>query len=340
MRHLELRLLSFRLIACAIRTLLICFLVLSSNVYSKASLDASCTQFVEDMRQVQQIVAPHCSGNSMDELNDCFQKHLLRVGERFEQTNEGTSSQEFAELVKSFIYLINPVPPKQSVYDVTGVLGSLFSNMQTRFTLVLKLLDEEHYFTKRIVFLGSNRNLDPKWESEAMLATIKVGGLMRKCPSNDIPFPTTETEAIHYILSCSDPLPNMPLHKVLDTTAPAGKKRATTEDTLITLVNDKEVFHPAYTYLFVSSQPFALLQEAIIRGVLGPDVQFDICADNEYIVHHGFDSIFAQKNLKDNLARLLYQVKKNLDEGRSKSCPLLRPLDIPHTEEGRSLDEL
>jgi hypothetical protein len=339
----EHHLLSFPSIAHAIKAALVGLFILAiqANALEPSTLehtDQSCKQFLHDMQRVQKIAAPNCTGQSFKELNDCFQANLLRKGERSQQTDEGETSPEFVELIRSFTLFLEPIRPKDKNYDVIVVLGSLFSNMQTRLASVLTLLQEGNLNSKMIVFLGSDRRMSAEMESKKILVQHKIGGLMGKYPSNEIPLPTTETEAIHYILKCSDLPANTPPDKVLHTLARADQPRATTQDTIRTLVADKDVYDRSKTFLFVSSQPYGLLQEASIRAVLGPDVRFDMLADDSLVTHYGLEPAFAQKQLKDTFARLLYQAKKNLEEGHSKSCPLLRPLaahsmkETPHDE--------
>ncbi len=332
------RLLSFPSIEHAIKTVLVSLFMLAipAHAFKESPLepvDPSCQQFLEDMRNIQKIVVPDCADDSFEGLNTCFQANLLRKGERGSQKDDGTlGSPQFAVLVKTFPYFVDSIAPTAKKYDVIVVLGSYFSNMQARLASALKLLKEGTLEAKMIVFLGSDRKMHSARESEKILVGHKMGGLMGQCPSDGILLPTTETEAIHYILRCSSLPSYMPPYKVLDTLARADQPRATTQDTIQTLVADKDIYESSKTFLFVSSQPFALLQEASIRGVLGPDVHFDMLADTNLIAHYGVESKFAQQEMEDTFARLLYQTQKNLKAGRSKSCPLLRPLATLSTE--------
>ena len=285
-------------------------------------LDSSCATFNQQLNAIKNAAQLTCSDGDLNKLNDCFQAHFLRQGERMELTNEGKVQTELVSLYESYTALTLPVGPKSLKYDLVVILGSTFGNMQHRLQNVLNHFNDGLRF-ERIVVLGSTRKMDARMESEKILREFSEAGLMGARPQGNHPLPTTEAQAAQYIVDYSQWPLGFPAITVLDTPCPTGKKRADTADTIYTLKKQVDFLKPGSKILFVSSQPFALKQSEDIRSALKGEYNFDMMADVVLIKAHPLDQPFAYKNMNDNIARLLYQVLKNHEAGFSNSCPTL-----------------
>jgi hypothetical protein len=273
------------------------------------------------MKAVKTAAGLDCPDGSLKELNLCFQRCFINQGERFEQSNKGSVNVTLVNLYKSYNRLIEPLSPPQNEYDIVVVLGSTFPNMQVRTKTLLGFYEKGLRF-KKLVFLGSDRPMDPKVESAEVLKSYNNKNLMAK-EAGDGPLPQTETQAAQFIVDRVEWPAGFPPIIVLDTLCPAGKKRATTEDTIQTLVAHQDLMKDVKSILFMSSQPFALKQGEDIRAVLGGVVPFDMAADDVLIQQYDPNSPFALKNLNDNTAKQLYQTLQNHKNGKSTSCPVL-----------------
>ena len=285
-------------------------------------LDPTCAAFYQHMLSLKNAAGIDCPGEDLFQLNTCFQGNFMNKGERFHQSNTGHVNPQLVALYSSFDRLLQPLLPLKMHYDKVVLLGSTFPNMQHRVQWLLELYGQGLRFNQ-LIFLGSDRPMDPLTESKEVLKNYNYKDLMTRWIGN-VSFPRTETEAAQFIVDRISWPTNFPSMVFLNTPCPPAQRRATTSDTIVTLRAQRDLMEEIQSLLFISSQPFALKQAEDIRSELGAGIFFDMAADDVLIHMYGVDTPFAQKNLNDNSAKLLYQTLQNHYKGRSTCCPILK----------------
>ena len=238
---------------------------------------------------------------------------------------EGTHGGDQGALVtlyKSYDNLLIPLTAPLQKYKVAVVLGSTFPNMAHRLQTLLNHI-KMGLRVERIVVLASNRPMDPGMESEKTLRFFTYGDLLT-LPHTQPPLPQTETQAAQAIIDRSQWPEGFPPITVINTDCPIGKKRATTSDTIQTLLQSPYAPQNGTAVLFISSQPFAIKQAEDIRSILGDHVQIHLAADDILLKMYNLEKPFGYKIMNDNTARLLYQTLDNLRTGKTKTCPSLK----------------
>ncbi|MBI2602731.1 MAG: hypothetical protein HYW48_06725 [Deltaproteobacteria bacterium] len=281
----------------------------------------SCQAFRSEIDELREHLEISC-GDNLRELNACFQTHLLRKSERLHIKEDGRNYKKVSELLKTYSSYLDPVVPPSRKYGTVVLLGSTFTNNADRLANLLTLHNSGLSFDA-LLALGSDRPLDPKFESKETLTNFLLPPLLTTQRNADESLPKTEAEAWAYLFKHAALPPQWPKPLILNTLAPAGQARARTEDTIRDLLQKHASLLKNRPLLFISSQPFSLLQEEIIKSIL-KDQEFDMAADAHLIKRYGLDSSFSVQNMLDTIARHTYQVLANIEAGVVQECPHLR----------------
>ncbi len=199
---------------------------------------------------------------------------------------------------------LDAVEPTQQQYDYVLLLGATVSRVRDRLRYVVSLCEQGLRF-KTIIFLGSERPLDPAVEPADLLTqptqnnypyldpTWKFNGIM----------PTTEYEMMRLVFEQTEfpaGFENVTfcfLNTPMQPTATGGTRRANTIDTIVHWISTNPI--PG-TCLATSNQPFVGYQDSAVRSALPKNFPL------ETVGSKASDTLNIAVGL-DNLTRWIYQ---------------------------------
>lgn len=194
---------------------------------------------------------------------------------------------------------IHEIAPEKKQYDHVVVLGALFSTMVFRFKSVLSYMIEYDIHPKDIIFLASNRPCyEDKGETEEIFRAYAAGHEITDLPCD-------ECSMLEWIYRYTSNVPES--IRAIPTTyicAPmkydaVGKPmRPNTKDTIELWMQEHEIH--GESCLVISSQPFVLYQDSVVKSYVPQDVAITT-------VGKVFKKPENTAALLDTVARYLYQ---------------------------------
>ena len=216
--------------------------------------------------------------SSLKEAIRLTQKKWIRPRglERWESKNylnlTKKEEQKAFQIFEHELFMTKKIEPSQKEYDVAIVLGALAQTMRSRFSYLVKLLEEKKIKVKKIVFLVGARPIFPDRETpEILLGSYKHTLPLKETWSHEGPFPSTEAEAAKLIVSQTK-LPDESFREnivFVDTPMQLRKngklRRPNTQDTVLAWLKTKP---EAQTILSLSSNPYCGYQHAVTTRLL------------------------------------------------------------------------
>ncbi len=246
---------------------------------------------------------------SLQEIVEQTQKKFLRPSGKERWELEDTTFDNIEQIATALknVGLIDVVVPSCKNYTYVIVLGGIVKTVRKR------LMDLIHLWKlgirwDNIIFLGSERPLDPTIESIDKLINPEGYFTFKKEWVAPAVMPTTESEMMQFVYDQTDlpkdvaSIPMILVDTPMNIAADGTKKRPTTIDTIRRWLSLSP--EPGMC-LFISSQPHVGYQDAVIRSVMPA---------------HMVDTVgTAMKEIKiseclDALARWLYQTLQNTKE--------------------------
>ncbi len=233
----------------------------------------------------------------------------LRSGERWHKQKETYTEDQLIEIVslaRKLGFVDSKAPKLSSRYDRVLLLGAASTRVHSRLTYLVKLWKQGVRFNK-IVMLGSERSLDAPASDAAMKKEISDAG-----------YELNEKGLIEYTFHHKVAVPEeMKALPILWIKA-KGKngKRANTDDTIETWLNEDTDFSQGMKILSISNQPHASYQGAVIQAFLNKDprgrkVQNETVGEGDSLATHEKPSHQDVSILLDAMARYFYSLKKN-----------------------------
>lgn len=191
---------------------------------------------------------------------------------------------------------VKEIKPQEKEYKYMIILGGIAPRVKNRVLKAQELLKAGLICTKIIIICGE-RPLDEKVEAFDLYATEE------DAKNKKFEAPTTETAMMKYVVDHSElDKNNIEWYSVpMIETGSGQKRRPTTGDT----VNLWLASHPqAGSCLFISMQPHAHYQDAVVRNLMPDGFTVETVAPESNVVISDGDHL-------DNLARWLYQEWEN-----------------------------
>lgn len=222
-----------------------------------------------------------------DDIVKATQEKWLRMSgkERWETPELPPEIASFVQIWAKQQGLLDPWLPSEKAYDTALILGATTPRMEKRLQYLARLHQNGTHFSN-IVFLTGQRLLDPRVDQWTDIAK-------------------TETEAARLVWEKAPLSETMRSIDVSFIDAPQKEgRRPNTQDTIVAWLEAKPLCQKA---LFISDQPFALYQFAVLKSCLPKKLFFDVAGE-------GVDpeNPCSAAVLLDSLARWIYQ--ENLEK--------------------------
>jgi hypothetical protein len=243
----------------------------------------------------------HHTGTLESIVSETQKAWLRQPGkERWELEDTDSFNNDRAHVLELFdqVGTISEKMPKTNNYNYLILLGGLTERIRIRFAYLVQQWNKGIRFDTIIVLSGT-RPLDQNVENGSMLLNSENGILPFDSDWKfDGILPTTEIDMIRFIYqqaALPAELRAIPIHYI---SAPmVQNQRPTTADTINTWLKTSPA--PG-RILAISSQPYVLYQESVLKTLLPKDFKVDAAGPKAP------DSIKIS-DLCDNTARLLYQ---------------------------------
>jgi hypothetical protein len=284
-------------------------LTLSSFIYAIGIEDNKGNPSLELLEILEAAHIPH---NGTWESILCETQKLLRQPkqELWEIESQQRLTHEKAYTLFKKIEMLEPVSPTRKHYHAVLINGATVPLLRSRLWHVKELWESGITFDQ-IVFLGGERPLNHIKEPKECLLCCDP---YPQCSGWELPekMPLNEGEAMEYVYNQMD-LPDgmraIPTHFV-QAKKPSHHHRPSHKDTLCEWMHSFSP-SPKETYLFVSSQPFVELQQAIEKNTLPQGSQFETIGkgiSREYF----FEYKTAPEICLETLYRWIYEAKSDL----------------------------